>query len=301
MMAAQGTGPRHASTGQSVYVLNDEEVVRRGLRQLLESRGLTIAGESGSACEAVRRIPALRPDLVILDDDLPDGSGAGVCRAVAAADPAIRCVLMTGEIDETALIDSILAGAWGCLSQQDDNAEQLRLIRRALDGHTAYSRRFQPALLAPFPSLGAYRRDQSLLSLSKQEMNAAVGLGRGLTNLQISQEMSLAEKTIKNLVSSVLMKLGMERRTQVAVLVSGALRLSEDPAQGGYRSSRFPDMIAEVTAALLNCTSEAGIVPPTDGMRAAGVGRLADALAATKTGSRGNPLGASRLAPILHR
>ena len=134
-----------------MYLLDDHEVVRRGLRQLLESDGLSIAGESGSAREAVRRIPALRPALVILDDDLPDGSGADVCRAIAAADPSIRCVLMTGEADEAVLIDSILAGAWGCLSKQDDSSEQLRLIRRALAGHTAYSGRFQAARTWPRP------------------------------------------------------------------------------------------------------------------------------------------------------
>lgn len=283
MMAAQDTRPNYPLTGQSVYVLDDEEVVRRGLRRLLESHGFRIVGESGSACEAVRRIPALRPDLVILDDDLPDGSGAEVCHAVAAADSSIRCVLMTGEIDETVLIDSILAGAWGCLSQQDDNSEQLRLIRRALGGDTAYSRRFQAGIRCPVPGPGMNRPDEGLLRLSRQELNVAVGLGKGMTNRQISQEMSLAEKTIKNLVSSALMKLGLARRTQAAVLVTRTLRQSEDPSHGNYRLSRFPELIAEVTAALLNCTSEAGTVPLTAGMRAAGALRLADALAAIRT------------------
>ena len=97
MMADPENHPQHSLAGRGVYLLDDHEVVRRGLRQLLGSDGLSIAGESGSACEAVRRIPALRPELVILDDDLPDGSGAEVCRAIAAADPIIRCVLMTEE------------------------------------------------------------------------------------------------------------------------------------------------------------------------------------------------------------
>ena len=105
MMAEQEFPPQRALAGRGVYVLDDHEVVRRGLRHLLESDALSIAGESGSAREALRRIPALRPDLVILDDDLPDGSGAEVCRALAAADPGIRCVLMTGEADEAVLID----------------------------------------------------------------------------------------------------------------------------------------------------------------------------------------------------
>jgi len=129
--------PINAVAGRGVYLLDDHELVRRGLRQLLETNGLSIAGESGSAREAIRRIPALRPELVILDDDLPDGSGADVCRAIAVAEPGIRCVLMTGDGDEPVLIDSILAGAWGCLSKEDESGEQLRLIRRALAGYTA--------------------------------------------------------------------------------------------------------------------------------------------------------------------
>ena len=286
-MADPETRPNNTSTGRGVYLLDDHEVVRRGLRQLVEAHGLIVVGESGSAREAVRRIPALRPDLVILDDDLPDGSGAGVCRSLAAAEPGIRCVLITADADEAVLIDSILAGARGCLSKQDDSIEQLRLMRRALAGHTAYSARFQPVLDAPCTRPGLDRPDERLLSLSRQEMRAAVGLGSGLSNRQISQEMALAEKTVKNLVSSVLMKLGMERRTQAAVLVTTTLRKSADPDYGGYRFSPFPELIAEVTAALLNCTSEAPAVPPTDSVRAGDAARLTDALAAARTGLTG--------------
>ncbi|WP_217639726.1 response regulator transcription factor, partial [Arthrobacter sp. ok909] len=252
--------------------------------QLIESDGLSVAGESGSAREAVRRIPALRPELVILDDDLPDGSGADVCRAITAADPGIRCVLMTADTDEAVLIDAILAGARGCLSKQDDSSEQLRLIRRALAGHTAYSGRFHPALVAPFSLPGPHGPEERLQRLSKREMTAAIGLAKGLSNRQISQEMFLAEKTVKNMVSTILMKLGMARRTQAAVLVTTTLNHPDDPADGGYRSSRFPDLVAEVTAALLNCTSEAPTLPPTDEARAGDALRLADALAAIGAG-----------------
>lgn len=287
MMADPETHPQHSLAGRGVYILDDHEIVRRGLRQLLGSDGLRIAGESGSARVAVRRIPALRPALVIVDDGLPDGSGAEVCRAIAAADPIIRCVLMTDHSDEAVLIDAILAGAWGCLSKQDDASEQLRLIRRALAGHTAYSGRFRPALLAPFAPSGPQRLDRRLLTLTRQEMNAAIGLGKGLSNRQISKEMSLAEKTVKNLVSSVLTKLGMARRTQAAVLITKALSPSDDPADGDYRSSLYPDLIAEVAAALLNCISESRALPPADELRAIDAGRLADALTATRTGRRG--------------
>ena len=118
-------------------------------------------------------------------------------------------------------------------------------------------------------------------------MNAAIGLGKGLSNRQISQEMLLAEKTVKNLVSTMLRKLGMARRTQAAVFITRALNPSDDPADGGYRFSPFPDLIAEVTAALLNCTSESCTVPPTDEVRARDVRRLTDALMATRTDRMG--------------
>ncbi len=284
MIADAEIHPPHPLVGRGVYVVDDHEVVRRGLRQLLESGGLSVAGESGAALEAVRRIPALRPELVIIDDVLPDGSGAGVCRAVAAAAPDIPCVLMTGDADEGVLIDAILAGAWGCLSKVDNGREQLRLIRRALAGHTAYSARFRDVIVAPYPLFQPQRPDERLLRLSKQEMNVAIGLGRGLSNRQIGQEMFLAEKTIKNMVSTILMKLGLARRTQVAVLITNALNPSDDPVDAGYRFSRFPELIPEVTAALLNCISDSGTAPPTNEARERDATRLADAIAATRTG-----------------
>ena len=276
--------PQLPLTGRGVYLLDDHEVVRRGLRLMLESDGLSIAGESGSARKARRQIRALRPELVIVDDDLKDGSGAGVCRAIAAADPGIRCVMMTGENDERVLIDSVLAGAWGCLSKQDDNSELLRLVRRVRAGHTAYSGRFRPALAAPAARRGPHPPDELLLTLTRQEMNAAIGLAKGLTNRQISQEMFVAEKTVKNLTSSVLRKLGMARRAGAAVFITKALNPTENRS---YRSSPFPDLIAEVTAALLDCISESGTMPPTDEERARDVRRLTDAVTAIRTGRVG--------------
>ncbi|MCB5276062.1 Transcriptional regulatory protein DevR (DosR) [Arthrobacter sp. SO5] len=169
MMADPEIPPAHLLTGRSVYLLDDHEVVRRGLRHLLELEVLSIAGESWSAREAVRRIPALRPDLVILDDDLPDGSGVEVCRALAAAGSTTMCVLMIGDADEAVLIEFILAGAWGCLSKQDDSSEQLRLIRRALAGHSAYCGRFQSVLLAPVPRLRPKRPEEKLLTLTRRK------------------------------------------------------------------------------------------------------------------------------------
>lgn len=281
MMADSGIGWQHSLNDRGVYLLDDHEVVRRGLRHLLESDGLSIAGESGSARKAPRHIRALRPELAIIDDDLTDGSGVGVCRDIAAGDLGIRCLILTGESNESVLIDSILAGAWGCLSKQDGSSEQLRLIRRALAGHTAYSGRFRAALAAPSALRGPQRPEELLLTLTRQEMNAAVGLARGLTNRQISQEMFVAERTVKHMTSSVLRKLGMARRTEAAVFITKALNPTENRS---YRSSPFPDLIAEVTAALLDCISESGTLPVIHEERAGDVRRLAEALTAMGTG-----------------
>ncbi|MDQ0768221.1 two-component system response regulator DevR [Pseudarthrobacter defluvii] len=280
-MAADAS-PGWASSSRSVYIVSGEELVRQGLRGLLEADGFSVSGESASVRQATRRIPALRPDLAIIDDDLPDGSGDGLCRTIAAADATIRCVLMTGETDEAVLIGAILAGAWGCLSQQDDNQELLRLIRRAMRGYTAYSRRFQTGILAPIQADGKNGPNGRFGMLSKQEMKVAVRVARGLTNSQIGQEMFLAEKTVKNMVSSVLMKFEMAHRTEVAIFVAGELEDTGDLAQE-YRRSRDPELIAEVTAALVICTSEAGSAPPADSMLLLDAMRLSDALAAAGT------------------
>ncbi|MEQ4520972.1 response regulator transcription factor [Pseudarthrobacter sp. B907] len=278
-----------AAKGGGVYVLDDHEVVRRGLRQVIESAGLVVAGESGSAREASRRIPALRPVMAVLDDDLPDGSGVDVCRAVALADHSIRCVLMTGEDDESVLIDSVLAGAWGCLSKQDDSGEQLRLIRRVLTGQTAYSSRFLPGLAGRASGQrGDDGPEELLLRLSNRETSVALALARGLSNRQIGRELFLAEKTVKNMVSSILDKLGMARRTEVAVLVTGALNRPEVSAGAGYRSCRSPDLVAEVTAALADCTSDGRSGPWTDAGLVAAAARLANALDATRMESTGH-------------
>jgi len=273
-----------AAPGGGVYLLDDHEIVRRGARYLVESAGLVVVGESGSAREASRRIPALRPALAILDDDLPDGSGAEVCRAVTTADPSIRCILMTASDDESVLIRSILVGAWGCLSKLDDSGEQLRLISRVLSGHAAYSRRFYPALMGPARDVHPGVDEMRLRDLSKRESTVALGIATGLSNRQIGQEMFIAEKTVKNMVSSILSKLGMARRTEVAVMVAGTLNRSRAVAADGadYRSCDSPDLVSDVTAALWECVSEEPSQSEATGARTAAAARLARSLAATK-------------------
>ncbi len=281
MIADPEIRPQTLLPGRGVYLLDDHEIVRRGLRQLVESDGLSIAGESGSAREAVRRIPALRPELAILDDDLPDGSGPDACRAITAAAPDIRCVMMTADAGEAVLIDAILAGAWGCLSKEDGGGEQLRLIRRALAGHTAYSARFRDMIAAPPPP---QHQDERVLSLTRQEVKVAIGLGKGLSNRQIAGAMFLSEKTVKNMVSTILRKLGVARRVQAAVFISTALDPQGEPSRGGYGWHPSPELNEEVTAALLHCISESGTAPPTNEAHAGDARRLADALTAALTG-----------------
>ena len=132
--------------GHGVFLLDDYELVLLGLRHLLAAAEIPVLGESASARTAIRRIPALRPQLAVLDANLPDGTGPAVCRAIRATDPTIHCLILADTTDETTLIAAVLADAWGCLSKQDDNAEQLRLIRRALAGGTAFSSRSQHLL-----------------------------------------------------------------------------------------------------------------------------------------------------------
>nr|WP_283810430.1 LuxR C-terminal-related transcriptional regulator [Arthrobacter sp. C9C5] len=163
----------------------------------------------------------------------------------------------------------------------------MRLIRRVLAGQTAYSGRFRRGRVGQV-SGGHECPDERLLSLSNREASVALGLARGLSNRQISREMFLAEKTVKNMVSSILDKLGMARRTEVAVLVTGALNRPEVSGGAGYRSCRSPDLVAEVTAGLANCTSEDLTGPRTDAGLAAAAARLANALDATRMESRGH-------------
>jgi two-component system response regulator DevR len=255
--------------------------VRRGIRSLLEPEGIAVQGESSSAREAVRRIPALHPRLAILDENLPDGTGTAVCRALRAADPSIRCLILADTAEEPTLIDAILSDAWGCLSKQDDNTEQLRLIRRGVTGCTAFSEKFQPILNLATTSLPEPLPSTELSILTSQEMNVVIGLGRGMTNRQIAQSLGLKEKTAKNYVSSALAKLGLARRTQAAVLVTTSMTPASRAMTASYGHNRTPEAISGVTSALLDCTKESA-TPVDDAARAKAASALASALTAAR-------------------
>ncbi len=206
-----------------VFLLDDHEVVRRGLRDLLESEGdIEVVGESGSAVEAAARIPALRPDVAVLDGRLPDGSGIDVCRDVRSVDPSIKALILTSYDDDEALFAAILAGAAGYVLKQIAGTDLIDGVRRVAAGQSL----LDPSLIARV--LDRVRtgpaEQPELTSLTQQERKILALIAEGLTNRQIGERMFLAEKTVKNYVSSILSKLGLERRTQAAVLASKLLR-----------------------------------------------------------------------------
>ncbi len=202
-----------------VYLLDDHEVVRRGLRDLLEREGdIEVVGESASAEEAARRIPALRPHVAVLDARLPDGSGIDVCRDVRSVDPSIKALILTSYEDDEALFAAIMAGASGYVLKQVRGNDLVEAVRTVAAGQSL----LDPAITQRV--LDRIRRgpDQpaELAALTEQERRILELIAEGLTNRQIAGRMFLAEKTVKNYVSSLLSKLGLERRTQAAVLAA---------------------------------------------------------------------------------
>ena len=202
-----------------VFLLDDHEIVRRGLRELLEDTpGFEVVGESGLAQEAARRIPAIRPDVAVFDVRLPDGSGIEACRQVRSVDPSIAGLILTSFDDDQALATAVLAGASGFLLKDIKGNGLVDAIARVAAGEnlldTARARRVRDSWRT------GQETDPRLKALSPQERRILDHVAQGLTNRQIADAMSLAEKTVKNYITSVLSKLGMERRTQAAVYVA---------------------------------------------------------------------------------
>lgn len=201
-----------------VYLLDDHEVVRRGLRELLEvENDIAVVGESASALEATRRIPAMRPDVMVLDARLPDGSGIDVCRDVRSVDPTIVGLILTSYDDDDALRAAVLAGAAGYLLKDVRGSDLVNSIRRVATGEKLLDDGVVARLRTGW---GRDAQDPRLAPLSPQERRILEHIAQGLTNRQIGVSMSLAEKTVKNYVTSVLAKMGMESRTQAAVYVA---------------------------------------------------------------------------------
>lgn len=205
-----------------VFLLDDHEIVRRGLRDVLEAEGFEVVGEAGTAAEALSRIPATSPDVAVLDVRLPDGDGVQVCREIRDKRPDLPCLMLTSFADDEALFDAIMAGASGYVLKQIRGADLVDAIRQVAEGKS---------LLDPTATARVLDRlrhgsadDERLAQLTDQERKILELLAEGLTNRQIAERMYLAEKTVKNYVSNLLAKMGMQRRTEAAVY---AARLKE--------------------------------------------------------------------------
>ncbi|GAA1008436.1 DNA-binding response regulator [Acrocarpospora pleiomorpha] len=202
-----------------VFLVDDHEVVRRGVAALLDAQDdVEIVGEAGTVESAISRISTMSPDVVVLDVRLPDGNGVDVCREVRSRDPKVACLMLTSYADDDALFDAVMAGASGYVLKQIHGSDLVGAVRTVAGGHSLLDPQTTAAMLQRLRDQ-ASRRDP-LAALSEQERHILELIGEGLTNKQIGQRLFLAEKTVKNYVSNLLGKLRMERRTQAAALVA---------------------------------------------------------------------------------
>lgn len=213
-----------------VFLVDDHEVVRRGLIDLLGADPeLDVVGEAGSVAEAMVRIPATNPDVAVLDVRLPDGNGIELCRDLLSRMPDLRCLVLTSYTSDEAMLDAILAGASGYVVKDIKGMELARAVKDVGAGRSLLDNRAAAALMAKLR--GATEPHDPLSGLTEQERTLLGLLSEGLTNKQIADRMFLAEKTVKNYVSRLLAKLGMERRTQAAVFAT-ELKRSRPPGNG---------------------------------------------------------------------
>ncbi|MBU1801411.1 MAG: response regulator transcription factor [Actinobacteria bacterium] len=203
----------------TVFLLDDHEIVRRGIRELLEGEDdIEVVGESGLAQEAARRIPAVRPDVAILDGRLPDGTGIDVCREIRSREPATKALILTSYDDDEAVIAAIMAGAAGYVLKQVRGSDLVDTVRRVAAGQSMLDPQVTAQVLERVRNGPAV--DPRLAQLTAQEQRILGLIGQGMTNRQIAEEMFLAEKTVKNYVSALLAKLGLNSRTQAALFVA---------------------------------------------------------------------------------
>jgi DNA-binding NarL/FixJ family response regulator len=209
-----------------VFLLDDHEVVRRGVADLLEAEpDLAVVGEAGTAAEALARVPAVRPDVAVLDVRLPDGDGVTVCRELRSRLPDLRCLMLTSFADDDALFDAIMAGASGYVLKQIRGTDLVGAVRTVASGQSLLDPRTTAQVLDRIRA--AAEKKGPVAMLSEQERTVLTLIGEGLTNRQIGERMFLAEKTVKNYVSHLLAKLGMQRRTQAAILATELRRTGD--------------------------------------------------------------------------
>ena len=221
--------PGPAEQSINVFLLDDHEVVRRGVAALLSAEpDLEVVGEASTAAQALARIPALRPDVAILDVRLPDGDGVSVCREIRSRLPEVACLMLTSFADDDALFDAVMAGAAGYVLKQIHGTDLVGAVRTIASGQSLLDPRSTARMLERLREQAS--KKDPLAALSEQERRILELIGEGLTNRQIGERMFLAEKTVKNYVSNLLAKLDMQRRTQAAALAA------QLKAEGGRKS-----------------------------------------------------------------
>jgi two-component system response regulator DevR len=202
-----------------VFLVDDHEVVRRGVADLLEAHeDLEVVGDAGSVAEALARIPALTPEVAVLDVRLPDGTGVELCRELRSRMPDLRCLMLTSYTDEQAMFDAVLAGASGFVIKDVRGNDIVHAVREVGAGRSLLDGRAATALMSRLR--GRAEAVDPLAELTEKEREVLDHIGKGLTNREIGVQMFLAEKTVKNYVSALLAKLGMQRRVQAAVLAN---------------------------------------------------------------------------------
>jgi len=199
----------------AVFLLDDHEIVRRGVKEVLEAEpDITVVGEAGTASSALARIPALKPDVAVLDVRLPDGDGVSVCRDIRSKLPEVACLMLTSYGDDEALFDAIMAGAAGYVLKQIRGTDLVGAVRTVASGESMLDPEAASRVMKRMREQAT--RSDPLAGLTDQERRILELIGEGLTNRQIGERMFLAEKTVKNYVSALFAKLGMERRAQAA-------------------------------------------------------------------------------------
>ncbi|WP_328835130.1 response regulator transcription factor [Streptomyces europaeiscabiei] len=222
MAVSEQPGP---DTPIRVFLLDDHEVVRRGVRDLLNDEpDITVVGEADTVEQALVRVPALRPQVAVLDVRLPDGDGVTVCRELRSRMPELTCLMLTSFDDEEALLDSIMAGASGYVLKQIRGSDLVSAVRTVAGGQSLLDPSATTRLLARLrqDQQPEEREPDALPGLTGREREILALIGEGLTNRQIGQRLYLAEKTVKNHISRLLAKLGVERRIQAAVIATQA-------------------------------------------------------------------------------
>ncbi|WP_371494691.1 response regulator transcription factor [Kitasatospora sp. NBC_00374] len=217
------TEARDAGQPLRVFLLDDHEVVRRGVRDLLEAEpDIEVVGEGGTCAEALARVPALRPQVAVLDVRLPDGNGVTVCRELRDRMPGLVCLMLTSFDDDDALLDAIMAGAAGYVLKQVKGADLVSAVRTVASGQSMLDPATTRRLMENLRHRDESDSDAALAELTPREREILALVGEGKTNREIGRELYLAEKTVKNHVSRLLAKLGVERRLQAAVIAAHA-------------------------------------------------------------------------------